>query len=276
MVITDKFVFVHEPKTGGTFVRKALYDLHHRSRPRGILSLILNRTPKGTRSYHELSNYHGTCHDIPKSESHKPILSIVRNPFDLYVSFFYFGWWRTHPEDSYDDIELVKRQFESFPHLSFEDFLILANTRFDDFQLIGHNNMPHDERPGWYTTRFVRYYFRNPETVYPLINDEYIASKRYRNDMFNVHFMRTHNLNEDLYRYLLSMDFSSSEVKFVLDMERLRPEEEEIRRPDYDWTKYYTPKLNEYVLKKEKLLFSIFSDLSFDHAPRAQDRSRSS
>lgn len=271
MVITDKFVFIHEPKTGGTFVRKALDDLHRINSDSTLIARTFkrftgkhkNKLVNKNQIYQESLPYHGTCHDIPESERGKPILSIARNPFDLYVCFYYFGWWKTHPEDSFDNFELVKEQYPHFPELSFEEFLIMANTSFDDFKLIGHQNIPLENRLGWYSTRFIRYYFKNPGIIYPLINDSYIEAKKYREDMFDVHFMRTHRLNQDLYDFLVAMGYSKSRLAFILNLEKIRPEEEAKKRPDYNWEKYYTQELKNFILRKDKLLFSLFPDFEY-------------
>lgn len=69
MIVTDDLVYVHMPKTGGTFVTHALSQVHklHPRKYGGLTAL----QPK-----------HGTCHDIPADHRHKTILSTIRNPFD--------------------------------------------------------------------------------------------------------------------------------------------------------------------------------------------------
>lgn len=81
MIVCKQFVFVHMPKTGGTFVRDLLKD--HAIPAWGLRE----------RAGH---------HPARRGPNGRPILGIVRNPWDWYVSSFFFrrhnyerhlGWW---------------------------------------------------------------------------------------------------------------------------------------------------------------------------------------
>ena len=67
MLITDKFVFIHFPRAGGTFV----YDVVKKFFP----------------SAFEFG-YHLPRELLPKEFAHLPILGTIRNPWDFYVSWF--------------------------------------------------------------------------------------------------------------------------------------------------------------------------------------------
>ena len=73
MIVTDKFVFVHFPRTGGTFVT----------------DMIMKFFP----SAHEIG-YHMPISLLPKEYSHLPVLGAVRNPWEFYVSWYYHIWPR--------------------------------------------------------------------------------------------------------------------------------------------------------------------------------------
>jgi hypothetical protein len=262
MIITDRFVFIHQPKTGGTFVREALWEISRRearSFPRGILQRAGLVRP--LYACFETDDYHGSCHAIPAVHRKKQILSIVRNPFDFYVSFYHFGWWASHPEDSYRDLDAVKRAFPHFPDLSFEEFLALANHHFNEFDMIGSPMEDVDQRLGYYSTQFVLYFFKNPRAVYRAIDDEYIGGARWTGDMFDVHFMRTHSLNRDLHRYLSDIGYRKSLIDGVSSKSPVRPTEQLRDRPSREYEHYYTDSSRELVLRKEKLLFALFPDL---------------
>ena len=72
MILTRHFVFLHVPKTGGTFVRRLL-EAHA---PADWQVQILSMHPRAT--------------DIPPSHRHLPRLALIRNPFAWYVSWYYF------------------------------------------------------------------------------------------------------------------------------------------------------------------------------------------
>jgi hypothetical protein len=67
MLVTDKFVFLHLPRAGGTFV----YDVVKKFFP----------------SAHEIG-YHFPRELLPKEYTHLPILGVVRNPWEFYVSWY--------------------------------------------------------------------------------------------------------------------------------------------------------------------------------------------
>ena len=69
MLATDKFVFLHFPHAGGTFV----YEI------------IKKFFPMATEI-----GYHLPRALIPKEYAHLPILGTVRNPWDFYVSWYHF------------------------------------------------------------------------------------------------------------------------------------------------------------------------------------------
>ena len=68
MIVTDKFVFVHLPRTGGTFI----YEVISKFFP----------------SAHEIG-YHLPRVALPAQYSHLPVLGAVRNPWDFYASWYH-------------------------------------------------------------------------------------------------------------------------------------------------------------------------------------------
>jgi len=73
MIITDKFAFVHLPRSGGTFVSEVIR--------------------KFFPSAHEIG-YHLPRTLLPREYSHLPILGGVRNPWEFYVSWYHHVWPR--------------------------------------------------------------------------------------------------------------------------------------------------------------------------------------
>lgn len=72
MILTTRFVFLHIPRTGGTFVRK----------------LFLEAAPDDWRA--EIREGHPSAREIPEGMRHLPRIAVVRNPFDWYVSWYHF------------------------------------------------------------------------------------------------------------------------------------------------------------------------------------------
>ena len=95
MLVTERFTYVHQPKTGGTFVSVLLTRVHEARGgevrtvwvdpascepappvpPGGMLNLMVTGR-----------NQHGARRDIPHDYIDRPVLATVRNPYDRYVS----------------------------------------------------------------------------------------------------------------------------------------------------------------------------------------------
>jgi hypothetical protein len=76
MITTDRFVFLHLHKSGGTFVNECLMRFLPDARQVG---------------------YHLPRSMIPAASAHLPVLGFVRNPWSYYVSWFSFQQSQTHP-----------------------------------------------------------------------------------------------------------------------------------------------------------------------------------
>jgi hypothetical protein len=278
MVITDRFVFIHVPKTGGTFVTHALERLHgvapaagpagRAVRIRRLLERIIGRG----RRYGKLSNIepkHGTCDDIPAEHRGKRILSVVRNPYDWYVSQYEFGWWKRtfeyHPEPNPTPagsaIEQVLPAFEDdhphFPEISFEEFLDLC-----DRAAAVLDEASADPGSGLYTHGFLRYFGAVAHPVVSAESGGTVTSDGARG--YDAHFMRTDRLNEDLPAFLLSMGYRPEDVTFIRALGRILPMGRG-RTANQHWERYYSPAMKASIRARDARLFELFPD--FDDTP---------
>jgi hypothetical protein len=208
---------------------------------------------------------HGTCHDIPESQRGKLIVSTIRNPFDWYVSQYEFRWWTrafsyespTQPTPVGFALEQVlptfMRENESFPDITFEDFLKLCHRAADTY------NQGLNCGLGLYTHGFVRYFFRRPEEAIRRIDHSYAGWQQSSSDMVDVVLLRTHRLNDQLPAFLVSMGYAANDVKFVYGLDRIFPMGMG-RREDQHWEGYYTPTTKRLVRKLDWMLFEIFPE----------------
>ena len=245
MILTDDFVYIHLPKTGGTFATHILSRVYGEDRLTDVAK-------------------HGTCSDIPQAYAGKPIVSALRNPYERYVSQYRFEWWKMYPE-RYCGEAAMRRLFPHYPDLSFAEFLELANTLFvSSFEGrpngFDNRNFPPEQRPGWHTVDFVRYFFRQPRQVFARLDDEYFDRKLYRQDMFDVRFLRVERLNQDLYDLLVELGHEPGKLEFILSAEKVMPAEGGRTAGDR-WQDYYTPELLDFVRTRERLLFELFPEL---------------
>lgn len=252
MILTDQLVAVHQPKTGGTFVTSALFRLYGapwslRNRLASAFGRdVVARGKHGTFVF--TRNKHGGCNEIPAAWRDRPILASVRNPYDLYVSQYEFGWWKRREFLRwYRRVPDFERRFRRFPNLSFPEYMELTDTAF--------RTLPNDL--GLYTEQFVKFYFKAPEEAYARIDDAYIASASYRRDMHDLRFVRTHRLNQDLYDALIGLGFDARDAEIVLGLGRILPQGKG-RAADQRWETYYTDELKRSVRERDRLVFAIF------------------
>lgn len=260
MIFTDRFVYVHEPKTGGSFVTEALLRLYglrwsRRFRLEAMLRGQVRRNggPYGTFVYHNLK--HGAYANVPAPHREKTVLATVRGPYEMYVSQYEFGWWRRREmRRHFEAVPDFRRRFPRFPDLGFAEFVELWDAAMGD---------PEDGEDGGtgrgaWTRQFIRFYFRDPERAraWP---DEVLRDPEARRDaMPRIHFVRTERVREGLHAFLVDQGYRTEDAAFVLEMGKVLPGRG--RRDDQRWERYYTPELKDRVRRRERLLLEIFPD----------------
>jgi hypothetical protein len=76
MIVTDRFVFVHIPKTGGTFIQTVIAE---------HLPVVDHEPMIGDATWS-----HTPYGDLPAEWRSLPAFCVVRNPWDWYVSWFHY------------------------------------------------------------------------------------------------------------------------------------------------------------------------------------------
>jgi hypothetical protein len=267
VLVTHTFTYVHQPKTGGTFVAAMLARIHeaHGGRVRTHWIDPAAPAPPPAVAPGELVNLmvagrhqHGARRDIPAEYADRRILATVRHPCDRYVSQYEFAWWRTFPE-MFGPLEDVRRRCPSYPDISFEEFVRLTND-----VSVPYRSPAHPERtPGFHTQQFVEYFLADPGAAYPRLDDDAYAAAVPANELRDVHFIDQDRLNDELAGFLLTVGYTPEDADLVRHAERIWPPEGG-RDPASAWEPYYSPELLAYVRSKEHRLFEWF--------PRWSDR----
>ena len=262
MIFTDHFVYVHEPKTGGTFVTSMLFRLYGLKWSRlthlknVLFREVRSRHPKYGYLVHDTRKHFG-CRQIPSKHSGKKILATIRNPYDLYVSQYEFGWWKRREFLTYyRSVPNFEKDYPTFPDITFAQYVTLSEDAFAKF-----GDTPVDHQCGLRTREFIDFYFREPAKVYARLKQDpgYILNEQFRADMFDLHFVQTSNLNRGLYDFLTLMGYDDRDVSFVVGQEKILPRGKG-RTPDQKWQNYYTPELKRQVREREHLLFTLFPE----------------
>jgi hypothetical protein len=270
MIITDDLVMLNFPKTGSTFARevfKRVYSgresrLHKLLVKAGmanpcIQELLLPQIDEERNS--GIKAQHGTLRQIPAEHRHKPIVSIMRNPFSRYVSLYLFRWWeKVPPAEKHSLLE----RYPHFPDLSFCEYYELEH-------LYGRKNRLHGIVPkmdlGGQSLQFIQFYFRDPESVLKKIDDEYIDKGRYREDMASIHFLHQEDLNRELKEFLVGIGMNRQALAFIDSMGKVN--ETEKKPGDGNDRDYYAgTALQDKILERDRLLFAIFPEYLSDNA----------
>jgi hypothetical protein len=226
MIVTDKFVFVHLPRTGGTFVTDMIMKFFPSAREIG---------------------YHLPISLLPKEYSHLPVLGGVRNPWEFYVSWYYHIWPRDIGKPLFSWLtDNCKEQFEGAIRNALN--LGVDNNRLDalieklpeavDYRTRNIPNITKDELRkvrgtgvGYYTFRFNQL-FGNAN---------------------NVFFCRQERLRTDLIYFLEQMCAANDEIRtYILESDKKNTAEHR------HYSSYYTPKLAELVSIRDRSVIERF------------------
>ena len=226
MIVTDKFVFIHLARTGGTFVSEVI--------------------KKFFPSAHEIGR-HLPRELLPREYSHLPVLGTVRNPWEFYVSSYHYMWSR------YAASTFVSWMSDN-GRLGFTGSIrTLLNLGVDDERLdalietlpeqVDHSrkNIPNMTKDamrrargtavGYYTFRF-NYLFGNADDVY---------------------FCRLETLRQDLVAFFEVIGAATDELRdYVLRLDKKNISEH------LHYSTYYTPELAELVLIRDRPLIERF------------------
>ena len=251
MVATDRFVYVHQPKTGGTFVTKVLFELGD------VLGTRELKVRSPRTAFVRAKLKHGTCRDVPRALRDRPVWTTVRNPYDQYVSEYAFGWWRR--DDFRRHFRRRVRPFDKlypdYPDLSFADFLRLYHQAFG--RTARSRRFESADGVGWLTERFVRYYARRPRRLLRRLGP---GADLAAGDLFDVRFLRMEHLNDEVHGALVDAGLPRERVAFVRDHGRVLPVNAAAQERPRDWRTYYTPELAAQVRRNDALLFRLFPD----------------
>jgi hypothetical protein len=256
MVITDDFVFIHLPKTGGTFVEQMLERLYRSKNRNNFYYRALQKIGhvKTTSTFINV-NKHGACSDIPEAHRSKKIIATIRNPYDRYVSQYEFNWWK---ECLPVNPDRVSKHYPQYPDLSFEAFIDFFNEMIRLLpSAVNHSLYRTEFQIGYHTEQFVKQFFRNPDRVFLRIDETYIQNGMYRKDMFDVTFIDMDFLNQDLCNFLVSIGHRPRELEFITKAEKIFPPRGG-RSGSKKWREYYTPELKKKVRLRERFLFELF------------------
>ena len=264
MLISKDFVFIHMPKTGGTFVHgifKKIVQAYKDEHPlRWYLNRFLYRLGLTTPIYQKLigvkydeypnqtvNGQHAGVAYIPKRFKKLPIISVKRDPIEKFISAYYFRWWERFPNLKH---EYLTELFPEYPNITISDY----------FKLVYEHEMKHffhkdyREDIGVLSWQFIRMYSRSPLQVYRNIDEDNFADV-IKEHFYKVDFFEMKNLNEKMSKYLKGTSFAPYAHYFNKSSKIYPPGS----RPDII-REEISRELRKEVKAREWILYNYFSD----------------
>jgi hypothetical protein len=240
MLITDDFVLLNFPKTGTTFVRKVIKKVYNDR----LKELLVPKSVERQRSPH------GTYSQIPGEHQGKTIVSIVRNPFDRYVSQYVFKWYADWPPER---LEILKGNYPTFPEISFTEYLDMSD-RFSKINILREHGVSTNTNIGIQTVQFVEYYSSKPERdLQQLVQ----GHADFLLTLPKIYFLRQEFLRDDLYNLLASLIEDQSRLRIIYSE---TAENVSRRSHEKDWRQYWTADLLQKYSEKERFLLNLFPE----------------
>jgi hypothetical protein len=114
VLITDRFVFIHVPKTGGDFIRR----------------ICLRHLPAESLVEHRIAK-HGPDTEIPAAYAQLPRFALVRNPWDWHVSWYHYLAGAGRPEEHRDRVRVMNPWFVELSEGFTADFAATMRRLYD-------------------------------------------------------------------------------------------------------------------------------------------------
>ena len=234
MLVTDKFVFLHLPRAGGTFVYEVVRKFFPSAREIG---------------------YHFPRELLPREYSHLPILGVIRNPWEFYVSWYehvrprntssiMFSWLSDNGKLGF--IETTRNALNLGVNDERLDVLIEMLPEHVDY---GKRNIPNITKDSMRIVRGtgVGYYTFRFNQLFGTADD--------------VFFCRLDSLREDLVAFFDRIGVATGELRdYILRLDKKNTSEH------IHESTYYTTDLAELVRIRDRELVERFGFSFEDHA----------
>jgi hypothetical protein len=220
MIITESFVWLNNPKTASTFIRKTLSELYNR-RGKSLVALwrLRNRwmvelevpelRPKAGLRAGKLTP-HGTINQIPEKYVYLPVVSAIRDPVEKYLSLYSYADWKKTDQLPVA-LDVINKKYPNFPELSFEAFVDYTNDFYGNNRLVIGASVFNLGPMAADFLRFFCYSYDSNESAFYFQTWEALCSQ-----LAKVIFFHSRTINLELYNFLLDLHFDSSDVDFLL------------------------------------------------------------
>ena len=257
MFLTEKFAFLHIPKTGGTFVHFHLRKIYaktflskcaHSLRSKYGIALPFIRY-----SYLELPK-HTFRRELNRLDGKISIIACIRNPFDVYISQYKFGWWLQFPDKWFADPQRVVAEFGELSRFDFEAFM-KSTLRYSHWAETTRSSR---KLLGPLSAEWIRYFVRDPSHCLRCNSDEELVSK-VRAELESVTLLRTETLARDLCNFLRPLGICPAALDDIISSCQIFPGPQ-TRFWEDTKENLLSAELTKELLEAEWLMFTLFPE----------------
>ena len=266
MFINEKFIFLHIPKTGGTFVQFHLRKIYAKTLFRKLAHSLRSKygivLPFMRYNYLELPK-HTLRREMNNLEENIPIILCIRNPFDVFISQYKFRWWQKFPDKWFADPQQVVARFGEISRFNFETFVraTLAYSHWTE-------KAPSTRKLlGPLSAEWIRYFARDPSSCISCISDDELEN-RVRAELASMTLLRTETLAEDFCNFLRPLGICPAALENIMSSNAIFPGPQ-TRFSEDRKELYFTAELTKELLEAEWLLFRLFPDYQPEEASDA-------
>ena len=235
MIVTEHFVYIHTSRHAGSFIN----------------NLLLEYLPSA-----KMLRYHGQLRDLPAALRFLPVIGLVRNPWDWYVSMYF-----NYQAKRQYIFDIVTRGCEMPFTESVERFLTLGDDTAESIatrraltdaapSTLAPDIEPRRRRPGLVKQQFGEY---PPGKGY---YSWLLEQMHTVNGTLTGHFVHFERMREDL-PGLLEETGCPVPNAMLRQIKTAPPVNSSFRKPDY--REYYSPALRDLVAEKDKSLIEQFN-----------------
>lgn len=265
MIITDEFILLNLPKTGSTFARTCLFEVHKkinrdiffRLKNWGKKKQIIELKMPNIRDYNPnlKPDQHGTYTQIPSNylTNNRDVVAIIRNPFEGYVSRYKFKWYE-RVDYTDDQRKIIMDKYPSFPNFSFDEYCSFEN-EFIKSNIEEKYHLKIQSEVGVLSAQFIQMFSKNPKHTFELINNSEVTKEDLLKDFPKIRFLKNENLNNDLHEYLLNKSYQNDKIDFILSENKVN-----VSSSSDDVSNLLEKKHKEFIMKKEWILFKLFPE----------------
>jgi len=261
MLITDNFVMLNFPKTGSTFARTALkkvYGLNDSSKlQKWLYRSGLRKAPiwehmtyKIDEQYHNgKPNQHGTYRQIPEAYRDRPVLSIMRNPLDRYISTYRYRWWVDSPPATQTT---VRDAYPNFPNLSFREYYRMTH------ELGRRNRLPRhlwDLDMGYMSIQFIQFYYPEPYELLEQLQQNLISIEECLEQLPDINFIRQERLLPDLKTFLRKQDIEEERLSRLDSLGRIN--QTQFAEQEEQILASLSGEFIDQLLQRERLIYTL-------------------